>query len=246
MSRWTKILGLCFLLVGLVWGLNAGLVHAEEGSEWFYEGKELKTFKELKPEIKASLAPPNDAALLMEFGNNTVRLLCTMLGVQNARFGPGGLILDGARILGQGCRTFTGRLNGNKEVIEEKESVACVPISGSEKGVVESAKLKGSLALHEGTTTAIIEPESSETLATIKFGEECALGEKISLFGKLHLKDSESEATVEKIKHTVQEGPLTEMHTTQKTENQVARVDGNVVIELAGADAGKKWSGKAG
>jgi hypothetical protein len=62
-------------------------------------------------------------------------------------------------------------------------------------------------------------PDTSETYATLEFGAECAIGEKVPVIGKLRYKDCENLALTHLVKHLVEVGPLTDLWTISKLPN---------------------------
>ena len=82
-----------------------------------------------------------------------------------------------------------------------------------------------------------------EKFVTIETSEECSVGSKIPVIGKLTLKDCKGAFSTEQTEHLVEQGPLTELWTISKTAEHVATLDGSGILILGGAHAGLKWSG---
>jgi hypothetical protein len=238
------------LALSLTAFVGAGVAHAEEGGEWSIEGKELKTYEGGK--LLVILASGSHLSFLFEIIGRTVRILCTSIEIISLHLGTGGRWPAGWSLRVRGCKTFIGKLNAKKEVIEEAESAPCEPFSVNEKkekvkGEIASNKLKGVLALNASKETIVlVEPEvAAGALLTAHMSELCSIGEEIPLFGKLALKDSE--AAVEKIEHEFTEEPLTSsLWVISATEEHLrTKIDLAWRFWAIGIHLNMKWSGKA-
>ena len=187
-----------------------------------------------KPNLPAGLSAKAEKtlALLTKIAGVSVEFSCTSISLDSALIEAEGK--GSGKALFSGCIT---RLNG-------VTSSVCEPVSGGTKGKIASASLKGQLAAHEGSTTlARIQAVTGETLATVEMGEECSLGEKVSVIGSLYLKDANGEFEVEKETHVLEAGPLTELWAISKTAEHKATADGSVGVSLSGETLGRPWSG---
>ena len=222
------------VLVALVLGVMAfgtTIAQAETGAHWNVNGSEFKS--ELKAELKAT---GGHYSFLWKVGLAHVEVLCIHLGwVAAAMAISGGLA---AIILLESC---DAKING-------KTAAACVPHSpGAANGTIRTNALRGLIKLHEKKVDLLeLVPESGEVLVTLVLGapekNECAIGEKFDLTGKMFLKDSQEEGLTEKVSHELETGPLTAL----KIGANTATVGGKFVVTLAGAHTGMKWSGIAG
>jgi len=169
--------------------------------------------------------------ILSKVSGIKVEISCTGALLEGVKLSVGGILRAGVNKV---------KLTGCLTKLNEIKQVACEPHNGTEKGVIQSVGLKGSLVLHEGAQILRLEPSTGETLATIATSAECLAGENIPLLGKLTLK-SETLGT-EAATHLMSEGPLTELWLTSKTEEHKATIDGGLVLELSGEHKGLQWS----
>jgi len=243
-----KALGLCVLALCTM-GVVAGTAQAEAGGEWLYEKKFLKEFSggalelEVKGEVDTS-SVPKDVSLLTKIIGKKVKFLCEEFKLIGVKLAVGGIILPGGRVLFHKCKTY----------IDEVESKSCEPYTLLEGGVKDaglilSNKGKGLLALHEGATTTVIEPEvAGGSFGTIFMSELCAIGEEVPVFGKLVIGDNVlAEALEDKEVHLIKSvATLTKLYAISDTvEHLESSVDGFAKVSLAGAHAGKVWAGHA-
>jgi hypothetical protein len=244
-----KALGLCALVVGVI-AISASGAQAEPGGTWLLNGAALASG--LEPEVVATLENEM-GALLTEIIGKTVRFLCTAAKLIGVKLQTGGLI-KGGDIRFTGCKTFIGKLNASKEVIEESESKPCEPFTINEKkekeaGVVLTGKIKGLLALNAAKETeTLVEPETAGgPFATIHMSELCSIGEEVPVFGKLYLKDCNKEALVDKTEHLIEEDTtLSQLWVISDTEEHLrTKLDGSAIVKLAGAHAGMTFAGHA-
>jgi hypothetical protein len=243
-----KAFGLCALIFGLL-TITANAAHAEAGGEWLLGGSSLTSYPAgLEPTIEGTLENAM-GALLTEILKKTVRYLCTAVTLNGVRLQSFGKLRPGFMVRATGCKTFLGKLNANKEVVEESESVACEPFTGTEKGVITSNKLKGLLALdanHE--TDVLIEPEvAGQPLVTVNQGSSCAIGEEVLLFGKIYLKDCGKEALVDKEVHLIEEDTtLSKLWVISDTEEHLqTKLDGSVLTMPGGEHHHMTFAGHA-
>jgi hypothetical protein len=228
-KRGLKALVLCGLALGAV-ALGTSAVQAEEGANWKVEGSNVAA--PLAPEVVIAEVATEDMALLFKVGTTNVDVLCTGATFIGAELEAGGKV-GGNKVKFAGCKT---RLNGTV-------SANCEPRSpGAAKGTLESETLKGLLMLSGGEAIVLFEPVVEPVFLNIEFGALCACGNKFTVTGKNSVKDSNGELEVEKVTHTVEQGPIAELAVGVNP----AIVDGAGVLELAGAHQALKWSGVPG
>lgn len=237
-------LGLCALTFSLT-VLAAGAAQAETGAKW-----NVVNAKGELVEVKAGGLLPSIRLKEVEAGET---LLTQVAGIKIEKKCTGyellGAKLEAEGKIGAGVKT---RFTGCKFILNGKVSSACEPhTNGQGKGVLESTAAKGLLVLHKLTNGVLdpivrIEPVLGETFMILETGEECAIGEKMTMFGKLTLKDAQNELTTEKVVHLVEEGPLTEMWFLTKTPEHLVKFDGSATGELSGEHVGLKVSGTPG
>jgi hypothetical protein len=230
--------------LGLI-GLAASAVQAETGAKW-----NVVNAKGELVEVKAGGLLPTIRLIEVETGETLLTQVagvkiekkCTGYELLGAKLEAEGKIASGVKVRFTGCKFI---LNG-------KVSAACEPhTNGQGKGVLESTAAKGLLVLHKLASGVLdpivrIEPVVGETFMVLETGEECAIGEEMTLVGKLTLKDAQNELTTEKAVHLIEEGPLTEMWFLTKTPEHLVRFDGGAIGELSGEHKGLKVSGTPG
>jgi uncharacterized spore protein YtfJ len=185
----------------------------------------------LAPSVGVSEIESKTATLLFTTKAGTkVEILCTTLQPINVKLEPEGFVNFESQLKFTGCLT---KLNGAL-------SKPCEPISeGKEPGVIKSKLLKGVLVEHEKASIVRFEPTTGETLANMEVGEECAIGEIISVLGKMTLKDSA--IATEAVTHLASQGALTSMTAL----GQPVTIDGSILFKLSGVHLGLEWSGIA-
>ena len=213
-------------------GLNwSGGTVAAPTPKWNLSGSEVTTA--LKPLLAVNELEGEDATMSTTIGGTKVEVLCTGAQLAGMKLEPSGALTTGSQIKFSGCLT---KLNGTV-------SGVCEPSNeGIEPGAIASKALKGALIENEKTGLVRFEPSSGETLAVIETSPGCAIGEKISLLGKVTFKDK-SLAT-ESESHLVSVGALTELWVISKTEEHKVTTSGSAVVRLASTHAGLPWSGK--
>jgi hypothetical protein len=227
-KRGLKALVLCGLVLGAV-ALGTSAVQAEEGANWKVEGVNLES---LSPEVVIAEIATEDMVLLFKIGASKVDILCVGATFIGARLEAEGRV-GGNKVKFAGCKT---KINGTV-------SANCEPHSpGQGKGVLESAALEGSLMLSGGEAIVLFEPVTGTTFLDVDFGPLCAVASKCTITGKNSVKDSEGELEVEKVTHTVEQGPIAGLLVGANS----ATVDGAGVLELAGAHENLTWSGVPG
>lgn len=142
-------------------------------------------------------------------------------------------------------------------------SSACKPFVGVESGGIITTRLHGLIELvtlevvgtkDDGLKVLpdnVVNKEgkevASETLANIEMGEECSIGEKVPVIGKVTLKDCFGNLgfLTHQLEHLVEVGPRTELWTISKTAEHVATLLGSSLVGLGidGTGFNHFWSG---
>jgi hypothetical protein len=252
------LLGLCAVVFGVM-ALAAGVAQAEVGAKWaiLKANNELVTIASaasdpgkgigdaLLPtiqikEIEALLTAGAEkhVVLLSEAAKLKFEILCTGAELKNEAGASGvKLLLEGSlehgKVVFSGCVIKIGGVT----------QAACEPHTGTSKGVIESKPGKGLIVLHNGGPLTRIEPLTGTEFVTVETSEECAIGEKIPVSGKLYLKDSQNTFTTEQVDHLIEQGALTELWTFNKTVEHTANIDGSALVRLTGEHLGLKWAG---
>jgi len=230
------LLGLCVVVFGTM-AFSATVAQAEVGSKWLFAQRPPQT--ELVPFLESSLGFEAETTIIKHTIISGVSVLfeCKKMVAVNATLKANGSIGNGAKIKYSECIT---KLNG-------ATSAACEPnAGGKEKGVINSQPLHALIVLHElagGVKDDLIQvlPDSGSTLLVIEMGEECSIGEKVPIFGKLTFKDCESAFLTHLVKHLMEVGPLTELWAINLTHP--VTVLGSWWVFLTGMHEGMKWSG---
>lgn len=161
-----------------------------------------------------------------------------------------GIKLSGeGKLAAGGTVKFTGittELNG-------KASAACTPLgtagNDSTLGTITSSKGSGGIVFHEGAGVTQFLPETGTTLATLFFGEECSLPEKVALITKsetgkgLALTDPLGLGK-ELVEHEIAElSALTELWVISETAEHKVTLEGKAAVGLTSPHNGLKWKG---
>ncbi len=211
--------------VFVLMAMSVGTAQAEKGNVWLLNGEHV--ISTLQPAVSISSIGAS-LVLLSKVNGIKVEISCTGAVLENTKLLTGGSV-SGGKVKFTGCST---KLN-------EIKQVSCEPHNGTEKGVIVSNALEDSLILHSGALLVRLEA-AGEILATVVSSEECLVGEKIAVIGKLTLKDEALEK--ESASHSVSEGPLTEVWLVSKTEEHKATMDGSLKLELGGEHKGLEWA----
>jgi hypothetical protein len=230
------------LTLGVVASL-AGIAEAEVGAKWLVlnkVGEAIDTAK-LPVLLKAEIESLKKEILLTEILKIKVEKTCSAVEMVSMELVGEGKLKAGGKLKFTGCRMI---LNG-------VESKACTPhTKGAPAGTLETNALKGELLLHKlevGTDSLILmEPSEGTTFMTLETSEECAIGEKIPILGKLYVKDCENAFGKHQVIHLIEEGPLTEAWVISKTEEHKMKLDGSALVSLTGAHAGLAWGAMPG
>ena len=234
----SRLIGLLALLAGFM-AFGAAAAQAEPGAYWEVGGTKIEGTSTLLPKINARKDTPH-GTLLTKVGLSKVEILCEEIKFVN------GLL----HVLGRA----TGKIHFEKceTLLNGKAADACLPHSPTHSlGLIETNKLDGLLKLHshEGALEKekdLFEllPETGETFVTLTLGvegkNECSIGEKIPINGKLFLMDCNNQGLVNLKEHLFEE---------QKTLSKLlfggnpATIDGSAWAFLEGAHEGQLWSG---
>lgn len=243
-----KVFGLCMLAALGVMAFASASAQASPGAFWELLNQAGQLVKigvpndTLLPSLGASLEN-NHGVLLTKVAGITVEILCTAMTLEEAK-----LLLEG-KLLGKikfsGCKI---KLNG---VV----SAPCEPHTGAEKGVILTLRLKGLIELHTlagGEKHHIVkflddkEPfPNTDHFVTIELSEECAIGERLPVFGTFSAKECNiKEFLTHLVNHLWEEfKPLTELWVISNTAEHKATVDGSALVFLTGEHMGLKWGG---
>lgn len=246
-----KLGGLVTLLsaMTLLMAFGACSALAEFGSKWLVltSGEATKTAEELPVTLKGELPTGGKLALVAKIGGLKIEMTCTAAEVIGMKLEGEGNIPAGGKLKLAGCKIF---LNG-------AENKPCEPhTKGATAGTVETAKLRGDLGLHplkneKGEIIAFhgpirIEPEVGLTLMIVLMGEGCTIGEEGVIFGTLYFKDSEGSIETHRVKHSIEEGAGSSVLMFGEKAENMAQLNGNVLLSLSGAHSGLKWGGMIG
>jgi len=214
-----RALALCIMALGLM-TVGAASAQAEAGNHWSVNGSILSGAATGTLEVEKF---ENDtASLLTEINKTKVKFLCKSAKLTNVQLVANGAVSEGTVTFHQ-CVTY----------LNDVLSPPCEPFSGTDKGLIQSEKAKGLLALHEGKLITVIKPVGVN-FGIIRLGEECSIGEEVPVTGQLTLLDGE--VSVEKAIHLVKQGPLTSLTAL----GNPATIDGAALLRLT---SGLKFSG---
>jgi hypothetical protein len=210
--------------------VGASSAQAETGAYWLVNGAKFTT---LLPELTGTLE--NDHGVLLgSIAGVGIHILCTAV-----TFVAGGhLVEPNGSLLGKvsfsGCKILRLK-SGVAEPL-----AACTPPGG----IIETTTGKGLIVLSGGSPVTVLEPsaEKSTLFATITTGEECAFGEKITINGKLGVKDAEFLKDL--VTHLITEDATTTELYINGNKANAATIDGSANISLiGGTHKGLTWSG---
>jgi hypothetical protein len=235
-------LGLFAAVIALV-ALTAAGAQAEENALWLIvDEKDKHTYEagELHASIGVTLEN-NDGSLLTKILNVNIKILCTSVEIIGGALLGQGTISEG-KLKFSGCDTF---LNGVK-------SAPCKPkTAGMPAGTILTNWLTGLLVLHILKPSGIkddlvkIEPSEGLALANILTGEECMVGEAITVNGTVFLKDCTNALLNRQVTHLFEQGPLTDLWVSSKSkEPPETSLDGSALVFLTGAHFGLDWAGE--
>jgi len=213
---------------------------AELGAHWNINS--ASTTDALNAQLQTTLEGGH-VVFLTTSGATTVQILCTAMKFVDMLMKVLGVILG--KIHYEGCVT---KLNGGVA------NPACKPHSpGAAMGLIETNLVKGLIKLHElgpglWVDQVELKPDvMGQPFVTLVLGienpedNECAIGEKFDLTGKLFWKDCQEEFLIEKMRHLFVEAPLSEL---LFGGNEVT-IDGSFNAFLVGPHQNSTWSGIA-
>lgn len=238
MTRIFGLSGLCATVLGLL-AFNATVAHAESGAQWLYAeawpGSSLIPFKEERLELEST----TNLILHTKIAGVTVLFECVWVETGIAQLLANGSIggLSGlakeAKFRFSHCSTH---LNGIL-------SAPCVPIDKNGSGEILTTLVHGLITLTSSKEERVqILPDTGETLATIEMGEECAIGKKVPVIGKVFITDSEGKFLTHLARHSIEVGSPTELWAISKTAEHTAALLGRALAFLF-LGAGIKFSG---
>jgi hypothetical protein len=228
-----KVFGLCAVL-GLM-AFAAATAHAEKGAKWTLlnsKGELSSVTTALLPTGSGTLESSTGSLLFTTGGGTKVAFTCST----GALVGSVKLLEEGSTSEGQikftSCKTF---LNGS-------ESKPCEPHTGATNGEVITRKGTGLIKLHLLAGGAVdsyvlVSPTVGNIGAVIELGEECSIGEAVTVEGAISLIDCQNEFAVHKVSHLAEEFPALR---GLKALGQPATVDGSALVFLGGAHEGLK------
>lgn len=224
------LLSLCATALGVM-AFGATAVHAEAGSNWLIlmSNGEVLTGSQLNASIGAET--DKTAILLTQILKLKVETSCSAFEVRGAELIGEGTISQGRLVL-SGCIT---KING-------VANVNCTPHSAGEPaGTVATNNVTG---LIKGGTILILPINEGMRFFTWEMPETCPVGEKVSFFGEISLKDCEEKFSTHLAKHLVEEyAPSTAMWAINETAEHRVTIDGGAWIFLTGAHAGLAFAG---
>lgn len=240
MSRSNLALKVCFFSA-LTLGLTAFLSSGDQAiAKWTYinpANGELKTFTStLLPLVESKV----DTTVSLDFttgGGTSVTFTCSAFTVSGEpKLLENGTISTGIATF-TGCETF---LNG-------KLSAACLlKTGGNPFDTVGTNQVTGSLVLHGSGQAILMKPTVENAkgeliFTTIELGEECSIGERVSVTGYLMLGSSPSSPFSEHAMEHLLEGlPGLKLLSVL---GQPASLLGTAWMFLGGAHKGIKWAG---
>jgi hypothetical protein len=104
------------------------------------------------------------------------------------------------------------------------------------------AKLKGGLILESGKTYGLVSPSEGTIFISFSLGEECAIGEKITVTGSAILEDCSGSFETEVVKRLVKFPPPFVADGVSVASAVSATIESSMWLKLKGPDTGKKWS----
>lgn len=228
------LISCCAVLSGLAM-FTATAAQAEVGARWLMVNSSgWVVFLEASLGLKAETS----AILHTKIAGVSVLFSCSWAEAIGATLKAEGGIGKGAKVRFSNCSTL---LNG-------AVSKPCEPkdptwgwgsiVTNSSHGLVEYVSL---------TNNDVVKflPDTGETLATIYMSEECSIGERVPVIGKVRVKDCSALALTHLVEHLVEvtsgiEG--TELWVISKTVEHMATLLGSAFAYLTGAHTGMAFS----
>jgi hypothetical protein len=229
------LLGLCVAVLGTM-AMFAN--SAQAALSWLILDATLTTATYLLAKV-ASERDNVDISLKTKLLGLVLTFTCTNSEPIGANLEPIGTVTEGFKIKFTGCEAYGAGTLG--------EPLGCqVRSAGQAVGTVVTEELKGGLELHAQSTILLfkIEPKvAGGPLVTIKT-EGCAIPESNPVNGVVYLKDCEGFATTHRIKHLVEQGPLTSLYLGKHTvEHLETSILGSSWVLLGGEHNGRLFSG---
>jgi hypothetical protein len=209
---------------------------------WWVEGKDTK---ELTAETQVTKLTTAKATLKAKVAGAEIKFTTSTAPelVGTKLTGEGGLA-SGATVKFKGVTT---ELNG-------KASSVCAPLATAGNdgtlGMITTNKLSGGLVLHEGGGVVQLQPETGTVMATLFFGAECSLPEKVNVITKeetgkgLVLTDPLGFGKETTEHEVVELSALTQLWLISETSEHKATLEGGAAVGLSGSHKGLKWKGK--
>ncbi|MDX6602303.1 MAG: hypothetical protein QOF13_1505 [Solirubrobacterales bacterium] len=222
------------VLVAIVFGVMAfggTAAQAEPGAHWNVNGNSISSALKVEGQGETE----SSGAFLTTVGASKIEISCTSIKAVNVLLGELGSGSGKGHV--EGCTT---KLNGSL-------AKNCKPKSpGATSGLIETNTLDALIKLHTlegGAKDDLVEllPTTGTAFVTVELGPLCAIGNKFDITGKAFVKDGTNEGLVDKIKHLVEEGPLTAL----LFGSNAATIDGSAFVFLVGAHEGMTVSGTA-
>ncbi len=233
------LLGLCAVVLGMM-AISAASAQAED---WLV----LNAAQTVATLITETSGVVNLLAEVTgELDTEKLTLLTHLVGlavsVSCTNFTTSGVFLRGSGKLSEGGKVvFTG--------CSVNVAGCTVKSPGQPSGTVASNEGKGEIVLHElagGTKDVLtkIEPKTAGgPFATLRFEGECALPEENKVTGFLFVRDCEGFATTHKVKHLLEQGPLTSLSVGSDTKEHLeTSIDGSIWVKLVAPHAGLAWA----
>jgi hypothetical protein len=230
------LLGLCATVLSVM-AISASA--AQAAGSWLVGTTEITKTSTLPAELTVEI-DTLEPKLLTHLVGLIVTVTCTKV-MSSPIFRHDGEIVD--IVVSTGCTVEAKDSKGNKS------GNCTVKSTGVPTGTIASEDLKGEAVLHELTggakdVLAKIESETiGEPLTTIHFeGAECLLPLSTKVTGVLYIKDCEGFAETLKVKHLIEQGPLTSLSVgADNAEHLLTSIDGSFWAKMTGVDAGQEW-----
>ncbi len=120
----------------------------------------------------------------------------------------------------------------------ESEKVVCKVVGET----IKTKELKGEVTAIGGRNYVKLKPSSGTTIATIAFGEKCALGEEVVLSGEICGKGETTGLELVTQPLTYSTESATNCKTSLSLGGKTASLTGSSWSALSGKNVGKKWT----
>jgi hypothetical protein len=227
------LLALCAMVLGVMAISASG---AQAAKSWLVGTTEI-TSGSLKVEVTGEIDTP-EPKLLTHLLGLAVTVTCTNFTTSGIFLAAEAKLAPGGKVVFTGCTVVAKDKFGNPS------GNCTVKTAGQATGTIASEKGKGEAVLHTGGVVLTkIEPEvAGGAFATLLFeGAECLLPASNPVKGVLFVKDCEGFAETLKVKHLIEQGPLTSLVVgAHSVEHLETNIDGSAWVKLAGEHAGKE------